>query len=324
MENITSRSCNYQEDHERLMDFWLNYRAVSDVRAYPTIWRIRLLLTSRVWNQEKGAQIWENESGQIIGFAMLWSRQPASSYIVLDSFVHPKYASDEILSAILNWGDIRANEITKEQGTALKVYVTGFSQYAFSDSILKQRGYARPSLNSDEHNVYFAKSLQKEIPSPIVPAGYEIRELQGADDLETYRALYGFAEVNPLHQKELIESKEYCHLVMVDPDGELIAYCECSVCYAEWERTDQRIGWIDYVATKPEQQKRGFGQAVLTAGLSHLKALGAATAMLITVNTNTPAVALYNKAGFESVEVKEYPSYQKQISFSRKNEQTTK
>lgn len=295
------------------MDFWLDYRAAYDVRAYPTIWRIRLLLTSRVWNQEKDTQIWENESGQIVGFVMLWSRQPASSYIVLDTFAHPKFASNGLLSAILNWGDLRVNEIAKEQETALTVYVTGFSQYDFSDNILKQHQYTLLPPNPNEHNVYFVKSLQNGIPLPIVTADYKIRKLQGIDDLEAYQALYGFSKVNPLHQKELIESKEYCHLVMVNPDGEFVAYCECSLCYAEWKRTHQRIGWIDYVETKPEQQKKGFGRAILTAGLRQLKEFGADLAMLVTINTNTPAVALYNKAGFESVAIKEYPSYKKQI-----------
>ena len=316
MENITSRSYDYHKDQQGLMDFWLDYRAASDVRAYPTIWRIRLLLTSRVWNQEKDTQIWENELGQIIGFAMLWSRQPASSYIILDSFAHPKFASKALLAAILKWGDLRADEIVKEQETPLTVYVTGFSKYDFSTSLMKRHGYTLFPPNPDEHNVYFAKSLLSEIPLPTVPSGYEIRNLQGTDNLESYQALYGFSKVNPLHQKELIESTEYCHLVMVNPDGEFIAYCECSVCYAEWERTNQRIGWIDYVETKPEQQKKGFGRAILTAGLLHLKELGADLAILVTINTNISALNLYNKTGFEIVAVKEYPTYEKQIPFT--------
>ena len=180
---------------------------------------------------------------------------------------------------------------------------------------MKQQDFTLFPLNPDEHNVYFAKSLQNGVPLPSVPAGYEIRKLQGPDDLEAYQALYGFSKVNPLHQKELIESKEYCHLVLVNPNGELVAYCECSVYYAEWVRTNQRIGWIDYVETKPEQQQKGFGQAILMAGLLQLKELGADIAMLVTINTNTPAVTLYNKTGFESVAIKEYPSYEKQIPF---------
>ena len=101
--------------------------------------------------------------------------------------------------------------------------------------------------------------------------------------------------------------------MMINPDGEFVAYCECSVCYAEWERTNQRIGWIDYVETKPEQQKKGFGQAILVAGLLELQKLGAEKAMLVTINSNTPAVNLYNKTGFERVETNEYSSYKKQI-----------
>lgn len=315
MEIFTSRSCDYHKDQKRLMGFWLDYRAAFDIRMYPTTWRIRLLLTSRVWNQERDTQIWESESGQIIGFAMLWSRQPTSSYIVLDSFVHPEFATSKLLSAILNWGNFRASEIAKEQKTSLVVYVTGFSQYDFSDNILKQSGYTFLRPNPDEHNVYFGKSLQNGISLPAIPISYEIRKLQDSDDLEAYQALYGFSKVNPLHQKELMESKEYCHLVIVNPEGEFVAYCECSVCYAEWERTNQRIGWIDYVETKPEQQKKGFGRAILSAGLLQLKELGADIAMLVTINTNTPAVALYNKTGFESVAIKEYLSYEKQIPF---------
>lgn len=314
MENSTSRFCDYQKDKKRLMEFWLDYRTVSDVRLYPTIWRIRLLLTSRVWEQEKDTQIWENESGQIIGFAMLWRRQPTSSHIVLDSFIHPKFANDDLLSAILNWGDHRANDIAETQKIALTIYATGFSQHNFSASLLNQHDYTLLPSNPDEHNVYFSKPLQSEIPSPVLPAGYRIRQLQDVDDLESYQALYGFSKVNPQHQEELIQSDEYCHLVVVNPSGDFVAYCECSVSYAEWERTNHKIGWIDYIETTPEQQKKGSGKAILLAGLFHLQKLGAEIAMLVTINTNIPAVSLYNKTGFDKVEILEYPSYQKQIA----------
>ena len=130
MENITSRFCDYQNDQKRLMDFWVDYRAASDVRRYPTVWRIRLLLTSRVGEQEKDTQLWENASGQIIGFAMVWRRQPTSAYSVLDCFVHPAFATDELLLQILRWGDQRASEIAQEQAISLTVYAAGFSQHA--------------------------------------------------------------------------------------------------------------------------------------------------------------------------------------------------
>ena len=197
MVKITSHSCDYQKDQKRLVDFWLDVRAASDVRRYPTIWRFRLLLTSRVWEPAKDSRIWENATGQIIGFAMLWRRQPTSSTIVLDSFTHPLFANESLLLEILRWGNQRAHELAAGQ---------------------------KNLPNPDEQNIYFAKSLRTEIPNPALPPGYTIRHLRKMDDLESYQSLYGFAKVNPLHQKELHESDEYCHFVVVNPGGEFAAY----------------------------------------------------------------------------------------------------
>jgi ribosomal protein S18 acetylase RimI-like enzyme len=316
VKNITSRCCDYQKEQKRLINFWLDYRTASDVRAYPTIWRIRLLLTSRVWEPEKDARIWEDASGQITGFAMLWRRQPTLPYIVLDVFSHPAFADKGIFLEMLKWGTLRAHEIATEQKMPLTIYANGFSRYNFTDSLLQQSGYTALPPNPDEHNVYFARSLQNEILIPSLPPGYSLRALQESDDLESYQSLYGFAKVSPLHQKELIESDEYRHLIIVNPAGEFVAYCECSICRAEWQITNQRIGWIDYIETRAGQQKIGLGHAILSAGLSQLQEWGADLAMLITVSTNTPAVNLYKKTGFECVEVLEYPAYQKQIECS--------
>lgn len=311
MKNISHRFCDYYKDQAKLMEFWLDYRTASDVRMYPTIWRIRLLLTSRVWEQEKDAQIWENEIGEIMGFAILWRRQLKSSFIALNNFVLPKFASNELLLKMLQWGDDRVNEIAKEQAGQFIVYVTGLSQYGFSANRLEQYGYRVIPPNLEEHDVYFTKSLQNEIQMPIIPLGYEIRELQNIDDLEAYQAMSGFAKVNPHHLKELIESKEYSHFVVLNSGGEFVSYCECSICYAEWERTNQRIGWIDYIETRSDHQKKGLGRVALSAGLLQLKKWGAETAMLLTISTNSSAVALYNSIGFNPIEISEYPIYQK-------------
>lgn len=313
--NITSRFCNYQKDKKSLMDFWLDCRAASDVRRYPTIWRSRLLLTSRVWDHEKDTRILEEPSGKIVGLAMLWRRQATSPYIVLDCFVHPMDATDDLLLSMLQWGDQRVHDIAEEQKSSFPVYAFGFSQHNFPANIMEQHGYAPLAQNPDDQNVYFAKPLKSEIPNPVLPAGYRIRHLQSVDDLESYQALFGFSKVNPLHRRELLESDEYFHLVVVDPINEFAAYCECSACFAEWERTNQRIGWIDYIETRPEQQKKGLGRAILLAGLLQLQKTGADIAMLVTTNTNISAISMYKKTGFVDAEIKEYPSYQKQILY---------
>lgn len=141
-----------------------------------------------------------------------------------------------------------------------------------------------------------------------------MRPLRGMDELEAYHSLYSFAAVNPQHQKELLESDEYEHLVVVDAQGSLAAYCECSICRAEWQDNGPRLGWIDYIQTRPEQRRQGLGRAALLAGLARLRQWGAGAAMLVTVSKNTLAVKLYDKAGFERVAVAEATSYEKHIT----------
>ena len=313
MEIPFSRPCDYKNDLDSLMSLWLDQRVTTGFRVYPTTWRLRLLLTSRVWDPARDTRIWEAGSGQMLGFAMLWRRQPTSPYIVLDCFTRPGVATEEYLSESMAWCDHRAHEMAKEQNAPLTVHVNGLSHHEFSKDILKRYGYAVQAPNADEYNVYYARSLQTEIPPAMPLQGIVIRKLQGSGEMEAYQDLFDFSIINPHHLQELLESKEYCHWVMEDPRGGFVAYCECSICSMDWERSGERIGWIDYIETKPDYQNKGFGQAILLAGLHQLQELGADTAMLVTINTNTPAINLYKKTGFIEVENLEKPGYIKQI-----------
>ena len=157
MNNFTSRPCELQQDHQKIRDFWLDYAAF-DVRCYPTIWRILLLLTSRVNNPEKDTRIWEDASGQIAAFAMLWRRQTTSPYIVLDCFANPSFVTEDLLLEILRWGDQRTHALSGEQKSELTVIANGFSQYGFGDGLLRQLDFTPVIPDANEHNVYFAKS----------------------------------------------------------------------------------------------------------------------------------------------------------------------
>jgi ribosomal protein S18 acetylase RimI-like enzyme len=312
MKASSMRPCLYKQDLPRLIQLLLAVRAESDVRLYPTIWRVRLLLTSRVFEPEKNTCIWENGRGEIIGLAMLWRREPAAPYLVLDIIIHPAWASIDLGIKMLSWGCCRAGEIAVEQKTSLTLYTKGLSPWRADQGSLDHFGFAPFPPDPVEHNVYFVLSMEAAIPVPVPPAGSRIRKLQ-AHDLVAYQAMYGFAAVHPAHQIELLASDEYAHLVIQDDAGEFNAYCECSICREEWLLNGQRIGWIDYVETRPGLQRRGFGQTALLAGLSQLKQWGAEKAMLVTISTNHPAVGLYQKVGFVEAEITEPPTYCKEI-----------
>jgi mycothiol synthase len=116
--------------------------------------------------------------------------------------------------------------------------------------------------------------------------------------------------VNPRHLEELFASQEYHHRVVVNESGEFVAYCETSFYGAEWQHSGQRLGWIDYIGTRPEDQRRGLGRALLLDSLRHLQVQGAETAILVTVSSNAAAIGLYQNTGFEVLQVREPARYQ--------------
>ena len=314
MENLVSRPCNYLEDQEQISQLLVSYRLATSLCTYPTVWRLRLLLSSRVWDAAQDARIWENKAGQVIGLAMLWRRQPASPYLVLDRFLHPAYGNDFLVETMLAWGDRRAHDIVDPQKIDLAVYASGFAPGLGWRDPLESFGYKPVVPEPLDQNVYFSRSLGNDLPEPILPPGYSIHPLRGPEELEAYRSISSFAAVNPQHQRELLESDEYSFLIVVNPQGALVAYCEHSICRAEWQGNKPRIGWIDYIETRAEEQGRGLGRAVLYAGLARLREWGADTVMLVTVSGNSPAISLYSRTGFVQVSVPEAPRYEKHIT----------
>jgi ribosomal protein S18 acetylase RimI-like enzyme len=302
MDTITARPIYYTRDLAKISDLLLAWRLTQDLHLYPTLWRVRLFLTSRVWNPALDACFWESPSEQTVGLAMLWRRRSNSDYLVLEVFPHPDSTTEELLAEMLRWGEKRTREIAAEQDIPLTLFVINYAGQASLGELLDQWGFILVPPNPEGHNLYLSRPLQGVIPEPSLMHGYTLRSLTMEDDLEAYQALSSFATVNPFFLREQLASDEYRHLVIQDLSGAFAAYCECSICHGEWQPGQPRLGWIDYMETRADLQRQGLGQAALLAGLRQLQEWGAKTAMLVTISTNTPAVGLYQKTGFTPYE----------------------
>jgi hypothetical protein len=64
-------------------------RAAAESERYPTVRRLELLLSSRLWDPARDARFWEDEAGQIVAFAALTSRRRKASGAGLERIVHP-------------------------------------------------------------------------------------------------------------------------------------------------------------------------------------------------------------------------------------------
>ncbi len=315
MNGFSNRACRYLEDPPRVIDLLLDYRAATTVYTYPTVWRLRLLWSSRMWNPAEDARLWEDETGRVVGFALLWRRQRESPYLALEWVIHPTLATEALVDAMLAWAVARVQTITVEQAASRTLYANALNLPLHFDAAFERYGFKPLPADLEQYNVYLTRPLQMPLPEPALPSDYILRPLASVDELEAYAAISGFAAVDPHHRRELFASDEYAYRVIVAPDGEFAAYCEVSICREEWARSGRRVGWIDYVETRPEQQRRGLGRAVLLAGLRQLQEWGAEMALLITVSTNTPALALYDAAGFVRMDVPEMPGYERPMTF---------
>jgi len=311
--SLSFRPVNYPQDLAKISDLLLAWRLAHDLRQYPTLWRVRLFLTSRVWDPTLDTRLWESASGQSVGLALLWRRCSNSDYLALEVFPHPSFTTMELLPKMLSWGEARTREIAAEQNTPLKLFAIDSSGNPTAVELFTQAGFTLQPPNPEGHNLYLSRPLPGAIPTPTLPPGYTLRPLAIEDDLEAYQALSNFAKVNPLFLKEQLASPEYRHLVIQDPSGAFAAYCECSIWRGEWQRGKPRIGWIDYMETRSDLQRMGLGRAVLLAGMKQLQAWGAETAMLVTISTNLPAVGLYQSTGFTPYEGIEPPVYCKEF-----------
>lgn len=288
-----------------LLSAWRTVKPFDRIVAYPTIYRLGLLLSSRLHEPQRDARIWIETWGNdwdedLIGAAALWSRKQEDNYRALEGpFVLPDLAAEERVSLaddMLAWAQQRTREISQARGEPVSLTAVARQNDTPSRDTLARWGF---ELYAPNGNVYWERSLAA-IDQPLVPAGVTIGPLRLEDHYVEYDQLYryAFGSVDEAHRWDLVDDPDYAFLAATTPNRYLVAYCEVSVCRREWIPGAPRIGWVDYIGVDDAYQRRGLGRAILTTGLAHLREWGAERAMLVTTPGNTSANALYKAAGF--------------------------
>ena len=134
---------------------------------------------------------------------------------------------------------------------------------------------------------------------PLKVEGFPFRSLDGLKERGAYKDLFGFAALTREYRSELLAHRnEYAHIVAVTPENTMVAYCEVSISRQERACQSRQSGWVDYIGTKEQFQRRGLGHGLLLHGLGRLQDWGAERAMLMTVGTNTTARRVFKSVGF--------------------------
>lgn len=130
------------------------------------------------------------------------------------------------------------------------------------------------------------------------PAGLCFRPL-GPADAAAYIQVHNDAFLTSPNGGVLDETELLADLAgLAHPDLMQVGYADDRPAIVLTAALDGRAGEIEALAVAPSHQGRGLGRAALCQALRTLRRHGAEAATLLVVETNSPAITLYQRNGF--------------------------
>jgi ribosomal protein S18 acetylase RimI-like enzyme len=255
-------------------------------------------LSSWALDDAANTQLWF-EADRLTAWAVL-----QTPFWTVDLAVSERAAAGQ-LAAVLAWADERARAA---RGTAYG-HDAWFVEADAGDTALQaalvEAGFVPQPLTGDAgwSKVLLRRPGALPVPAAPLPAGFSLRPLAGAAEVDAYVALHQTTfesrnmtaawRARTLHHPGYDGTLDW---VAVAPDGRLAAFC---VGWFAAAGLGLPTGQIEPMGVHPDFQRRGLGRAVLSAVLRQLAARGAAQVLVETDGDRDAAYGLYTTLGFE-------------------------
>jgi mycothiol synthase len=301
-------------------------RAAGDADgAYPLSEHVVLHL--RQGGDVRAVHLLSRYDGELVGYAHVDTTDPVEG-AAAELAVHPLYRRRGLGRALVTEamavadervgdgsGSRRAGPAEPESSTSpgrLRLWAHG--DHPSATALAMRLGFERWRVLWQ-----LRRSLFAPVPEPTFPPGVSVRPFRpGADDAR-WVALnaaafadhpdQGHWTVHDLHirMKEPWFDPAGFLLAQRDPDGELLGFHWTKIHGAArvapadagpQPHAHEPIGEVYVLGVSPAAHGTGLGTALTLAGLRHLRGRGLDQAMLYVDETNTRAVALYQKLGF--------------------------
>jgi len=244
------------------------------------------------------------DGGKLVGYAML-GEDPSFDWQVL-----PEYTWRGIEEEAITWAEIRLVELRKDNPQQWSGHMVSGSRQDDLKRIafLEQHGF-QPGGEFSEVNMLCW--LDRPIPNIELPAGYQVREVNGtsAGNWRTEITNRAGAHREVWHPWTVgnVSDDNYAHfmtlpgyhraldIVAVAPDGVIAAYVN------GWIDPINHIGDFGPVGARPAYRRLGLTKAVLLECMRWMQAYGMQRVSVSTGVSNTPAMQLYESVGFKIV-----------------------
>jgi mycothiol synthase len=248
-------------------------------------------------NPQEHIRLWLHGS-RLVGYVIL-GEDPS-----FDCQVLPGYAWKGIENDMIAWAETRLAELRKIDAARWGGKLVSGSRQDDAQRIafLEQHGF-QPGGEFSEVNMLCM--LEKQIPTAVVPAGYQVRAVAAAGEISNraaaQRAVWSpwtVGDVSDENYADLMRLPGYereLDVVAVAPDSTIAAYVN------GWIDPLNRIGDFGPLGALPAYRRLGLTRAVLCECLRRMQARGMQRVSVSTGVSNIAAQRLYESVGFKIV-----------------------
>ena len=293
MSNLISRSFQSPDDLQAMIALTQALRGGGQV-VYPIAADLFEDLADA--ETQAAARLWENEDGELVGFAYVnrWQN-------LVDVFTERAF-TEAIEAEVIEWV-IQTLRVSKTLRVSVDASALESDQARID--FLERHGFEGQA----EASLLMARPITEALPEPVLPPGFRIRPMGGEAEIEAYvalhRAAFGTENMTVEYRRTIMSAPDYLpelDLVAVAPNGELAALCVCQIFPDDAPRAGgQKEGWTDPIAVHPKYQRMGLAKALMVTGMRLLQQRGIDTAILGTSSENMAMQKTAEAVGFHLV-----------------------
>lgn len=285
-------------DTQRMADLLVSMRTGGSHSCWHVgdlVWR--LFLQSLRHDLGQTFRLWDDDGGNLAGFAVWTPSHYRAGAIFFEIQVHPRLRGCGLEEEMLDWV-----EAQRPQATAASRLVTDVGVYEDDQAqiaTLERRGFRR----TDDEGALFIYPLDEPIPEPSLPGAFVVRPVAGEQEAAAraaaHRDAFDSTRVTGEAYLRLMRTPGYdpnLDIVAVAPDGTMAAFC------LGWLDPVNGVGELEPVGTRPAFRRLGLAQAAVLAGLRDMQARGAVSAVVGPVDAGEEAaMRLYQTVGFRPI-----------------------
>ena len=247
------------------------------------------------------AMLWRDESGALVGWGVL-----QAPFWTLDFAFHP-LAGQVVFQDILAWAHHRAPSALNTAVGQDSWFIAVFADQAEHARTLTAAGFAcQADVGEDSWSkVWLARPGSMPVKDYRLPAGFTVRSLAGADEVEAYTQLhqevFGTRNMTSAWRRRTLLQPQYrpdLDVVVQAPDGTLAAFC---VGWLNAAPCQPLTGQVEPLGCRAAYRRYALGRVALAEVLRRLQAAGASQIFVETDNYRDTAWALYENVGFTKV-----------------------